>query len=152
MQKSVMAAGMMAVLVAVAGVAVMEEGGLPGFAPAGEAEGARDLARGADLYQANCAACHGVEREGAENWRERGPDGKLPAPPLDGTGHTWHHPDEELIAIITHGIAPFAPEGYKTDMEGFGDELSDAEIRDILAYIKAQWPEEIRERQPRRDR
>lgn len=52
---------------------------------------------GKKVYDANCASCHGVKLEGEENWRERGPDGLLPAPPHDETGHTWHHPDALLL-------------------------------------------------------
>lgn len=114
------------------------------------ADGAADektLVLGARLYQENCAACHGANRQGQSNWRERKSDGKLPAPPLDGSGHTWHHPDSQLRAMISQGVAALAPAGYETDMRGFGDELSRAQIDAILAYIKANWPDAQRERQ-----
>ncbi len=111
------------------------------------AVGPETLALGEAVYSQNCAACHGDDREGQENWRERGEDGKLPAPPLDGSGHTWHHPDDELLAIIEQGIEPFAPEGYRSDMKGFGGRLSEAEMRAVLAYLKAEWPEDKRQRQ-----
>jgi mono/diheme cytochrome c family protein len=32
-------------------------------------------------------------------------------------------------------------------MQGFGDRLSDAEIRQVLAYIKSTWPEDKLARQ-----
>lgn len=32
-------------------------------------------------------------------------------------------------------------------MGGFGDALDDDGIRDVLAFIKSRWPEEIRRRQ-----
>ena len=70
----------------------------------------------------------------------------LPAPPHDETGHTWHHPDEMLFGIVRDGIAAYAPPGYDSDMPAFGGVLSDAEIRAVLAYIKSEWPEEIRRR------
>ena len=38
--------------------------------------------------------------------------------------------------MIKHGIGPYAPAGYKSDMPVFGDVLSDAEIWAVLAYIK----------------
>ena len=56
-------------------------------------------ALGQRVYAAQCAACHGAGLEGQPNWRERGPDGRLPAPPHDASGHTWHHPDELLFRI-----------------------------------------------------
>jgi len=102
------------------------------------------LALGAKLYAEHCAACHGARLEGQPDWRERLPSGRLPAPPHDATGHTWHHPDEVLFAITKQGFAPpVAPPGYESDMPAFGGVLSDDEIRAVLAYIKSQWPKEI---------
>lgn len=106
-----------------------------------------DLARGERVYGEYCASCHGVDLKGEPNWRERKPNGRLPAPPQDETGHTWHHPDAMLFQIVKHGTAAFAPPGYESDMKGFADILSDAEIRDVLAYIRSRWPAEIRARQ-----
>ena len=36
---------------------------------------------GARIYAQQCAACHGARSEGQPSWRDRGPDGLLPAPP-----------------------------------------------------------------------
>ncbi len=104
----------------------------------------RDLARGSALYAEYCASCHGASLEGAENWREPGPDGRLPAPPHDATGHTWHHADRVLFEITKYGSAAVIGGGYESDMIGFGDVMSDAEIRDVLAFIKSTWPERER--------
>ncbi|MBT5414832.1 MAG: cytochrome c [Rhodospirillaceae bacterium] len=106
-----------------------------------------DLARGARVYAEYCASCHGANLEGEANWRTRKPDGRLPAPPQDATGHTWHHPDAVLFEIVKQGTEALAPPGYKSDMPGFADSLSDAEIHDVLAYIRSRWPAEIRARQ-----
>ena len=105
------------------------------------------LALGRQLYDDNCAACHGANLEGQPDWRQRRADGALPAPPHDETGHTWHHPDQQLFAITKQGTAAFVPTDYVTDMMGFGEVLSDAEIRAVLDYIKSRWPERIRARQ-----
>ncbi len=75
------------------------------------------------------------------------PNGRLPAPPHDASGHTWHHADQDLFALTKHGPAPFAPPGYQSDMPAFADKLTDQEIRDVLAYIKSTWPPEIQARQ-----
>jgi len=104
---------------------------------------------GAAVYREHCAACHGQRLEGQPNWRTRFPDGRLPAPPHDATGHTWHHPDQHLFDITKYGTAALVGGDYKTDMAGFGDRLSDRQIWAVLAYIKSQWPEEIRHRQAR---
>src|SRR5690606_39239371 len=53
--------------------------------------------QGKAIYANNCAACHGAELQGQPNWRERLPNGRLPAPPHDKFGHTWHHPDAMLF-------------------------------------------------------
>jgi len=101
------------------------------------------VAQGKSVYDAHCASCHGVNLEGQENWRKRKPDGRLPAPPHDDTGHTWHHPDKMLVGIITNGLVPpYAPEGYETDMQAWHDTLTEAEIWAVLAFIKSQWSEE----------
>lgn len=115
----------------------------------GEAETPQQLARGAVLYAEHCAACHGARLEGQPNWQEKLPNGRMPAPPHDASGHTWHHPDEVLFGIVKHGLVPglYAPPGYESDMPAFGDRLSDEDIRAVLAYIRSHWPEEIRRAQ-----
>lgn len=102
---------------------------------------------GAALYQQNCASCHGAELQGQPDWRSPGPDGRLPAPPHDATGHTWHHGDDILFRITRDGTAAVVGGGYESDMPGFGDSLRDAEIRAILDYIKSTWPERERANQ-----
>ncbi len=104
---------------------------------------AREVARGKALYDDNCAACHGGDLEGEPNWRQPDEDGYLPAPPHDATGHTWHHPDEQLFMITKYGTAALVGGDYKTRMDGFADQLSDDEILAILAYIKSTWPDQI---------
>jgi mono/diheme cytochrome c family protein len=84
-----------------------------------------------------------VELEGQPNWRERLPSGRLPAPPHDASGHTWHHPDAVLFTITRDGLGAIVP-GYESDMPAFGGVLSDAEIRAVLAFIKSRWPERER--------
>ncbi|MCF6303407.1 MAG: c-type cytochrome [Devosiaceae bacterium] len=102
------------------------------------------VAEGKELYGANCASCHGVNLEGAQNWKTPGEDGLLPAPPHDETGHTWHHPDEMLFGIIKFGLAEFANlENYKTNMPIYKDSMSDEEIVAVFSYIKSTWPQEI---------
>lgn len=109
-----------------------------------------DLTAGQTLYVENCASCHGASLEGQENWRSPGEDGRLPAPPHDETGHTWHHGDQVLFEYTKlGGRALMAAQGMEFDsgMPGFGDQLSDQEIWDILGYIKSTWPDRIQEMQ-----
>lgn len=107
------------------------------------------VAKGKEIYASHCASCHGANLEGQANWRQRLPNGRLPAPPHDETGHTWHHPDAVLIDITKNGLVPekTAPKGYESDMPAFGKVLSDEEIVAVLAYIKSSWPAEALEMQ-----
>lgn len=106
------------------------------------------VARGQQVYLANCASCHGSKLEGQPNWRERNALGMLPAPPHNESGHTWHHPDEMLFAITKYGIAKVAQmPDYQSAMPVYADKLSDADIIAALSWIKSQWPAEVRAQQ-----
>ena len=110
---------------------------------------AASVARGEGLYREHCASCHVADLAVQPNWRVRGPDGKLPAPPHDTSGHTWHHPDAMLFGMVKEGFQSgrYAPPGYRSDMPGYGDRLTDEEIVAVLAYIKSTWPEAQRAHQ-----
>ena len=113
-----------------------------------DASNAQLVALGEVLYQQYCASCHGAELEGQPNWRLRDENGYLPAPPHDETGHTWHHPDEQLFEITKIGTEAFVGRGYRSNMIGFEDQLDDSEIWAILSFIKSQWPPRIQAAQP----
>ena len=106
------------------------------------------IARGEALYAETCASCHGADLEGAPDWRRRNADGRMPAPPHDETGHTWHHSDRQLFTITKRGVGAVVP-GYESDMPAYRDVLSDAEIFAVLAFIKSTWPERQRAAQAR---
>jgi len=59
------------------------------------------------------------------------------------TGHTWHHSDRQLLTIVRDGLAAIAP-GYESDMPAFAGVLADAQITEILDYIKSTWPDRAR--------
>jgi len=106
---------------------------------------ARLTAHGAKIYAEQCASCHGANLEGQSDWRKRGPDGLLRAPPHDISGHTWHHPDEVLIRITRDGVAAaIGNPNYRTAMPVYRDVLSNAEIVAVLSWIKSQWPAAVR--------
>jgi len=107
-------------------------------------EDAATIAAGRTIYGDHCAACHGVQLEGQPDWKTPLPSGRLPAPPHDASGHTWHHADEMLFRIVKEGTAAVVGGNYESDMPGFGDTLGDAEIRAVLAFIKSTWPERER--------
>ena len=100
-----------------------------------------DILKGKVLYNQYCASCHKANLAGATDWKGLDKDGHRKAPPLNGTGHTWHHDDKTLHAIIKYGLAKLV-NNYEGKMIGFGNKLSDKEIDSILAYIKSFWSEE----------
>lgn len=116
----------------------------PGDDPRADPRNADVVRLGLKVYTQNCAACHGAKLEGQPSWRTRLANGRLPAPPHDDTGHTWHHPDHVLFGIIKNGLVPpYAPKNYESDMPAFGGKLSDDEIWAVLAYIKSRWSREV---------
>ena len=114
-------------------------------------DSARLIERGKVIYAQYCASCHGANLEGQPNWRERLPNGRLPAPPHDATGHTWHHSDNELFGMVKTGIPEIVP-GYQTDMPKYDGILSASDIWAVLSFIESTWPPMIRERQQRLNR
>jgi mono/diheme cytochrome c family protein len=103
------------------------------------------MALGASVYAANCASCHGADLEGQPQWRSPGDDGRLPAPPHDETGHTWHHDGDTLFRLTKYGTgALIGDPDYASNMPIYEGVLSDDEIVAVLSYIKSAWPEEIR--------
>lgn len=105
---------------------------------------AAKVAQGELLYSQACAGCHGANREGeTPNWRQRRADGTLPAPPHDGTGHTWEHTDQRLFEITKFGqLKDICLPGPST-MPTFEKTLSDQEVWAVLSYIKSTWPADI---------
>lgn len=102
-----------------------------------------DVAAGQELYAENCASCHGSNLEGQPSWRRRLENGRMPAPPHDENGHTWHHADRLLFDITKEGVGAIIP-NYESDMPAFETLLTDDEIRAVLVFIKSTWPERQR--------
>jgi hypothetical protein len=58
-----------------------------------------------------------------------------PPPPLDGTSRAWHHDLKLLKKTIHEGGAKL---GFL--MPAFGEQLSDNEIDQLIAYFQSKWP------------
>ena len=120
-----------------------------------ELEG-RDISRGEVLYQDQCASCHGANLEGQPDWQRPNPDGTLPAPPHDVTGHTWHHDNQLLFDYVKlggqHTLAARGVTDFQSAMPAFDEVITDEEIWDILSFIRSRWPERAREIQASRNR
>ena len=145
-RKAIIAAGAaVAGLVAIAVLAQQRDSGAgtEDLTFLGELMTTEEVAIGRELYAESCASCHGVNLEGQPDWKRRLENGRMPAPPHDETGHTWHHSDEDLFTITKSGVEAVVP-GYESDMPAFEGVLTDEQIRAILAYIKSTWPERQR--------
>ena len=104
------------------------------------------IIRGKIIYENNCVSCHQVNLIGAENWKSLDEDGHRKAPPLNGTGHTWHHDDATLHNIIKYGLVKLV-KNYEGKMSGYEDNLKDKDIDSVLSYIKSFWPDDIYQQQ-----
>ena len=94
--------------------------------------------QGEAVYQTHCAVCHGDKGQGATNWRTRGPLGFYPAPPLNGSGHAWHHSLEQLLGTVANGGALMGG-----NMPAFSALLSNAEQIATVAYFQSLWSDEV---------
>ena len=103
----------------------------------------KSITQGESLYQQYCAACHLPDLTGAPDWKKPLPDGSLPPPPHDDSGHTWHHPDFLLLQIMTEG----GKSVYDGVMPAFGEQLTQDEMRAILEFLKSHWSRKSREYQ-----
>ncbi|HZQ10148.1 MAG TPA: cytochrome c [Anaerolineae bacterium] len=100
-------------------------------------------ARGKALYEQNCQSCH------------RGATGgtMMDLPPKhNANGHTWHHGDCVLTAIVLNGPGEMGPmmeqmmgQGKNIPkMPAFQGKLSRDDVNAILAYIKTWWTDSER--------
>lgn len=95
-----------------------------GSGPAHAADG--DAQKGKAVYARNCVLCHGAQGRGD------GPVGKTINPPAADftSAASKKKTDAELLATIVTGRPPTAMVGWK-------GQLSEAEIQDVLAYVKS---------------
>lgn len=85
-----------------------------------------DAQKGKAVYARNCVLCHGPQGRGD------GPVGKTINPPAADftSAASKNKTDAELLATIETGRPPTAMVGWK-------GQLSEAEIQDVLAYVKS---------------
>ena len=101
---------------------------------------------GEQIFAARCAVCHGAQGQGAADWKTRDEDGRLPPPPLNGDGHTWHHADGVLYRIVRDGGTDFgASGGSGSNMPSFGETLGREQIVEVLEYIKTLWADKTQD-------
>ena len=72
----------------------------------------------------------------------KNPDRVLPAPPLNGDGHTCHHGDGTLYTYVNKGGKAFE----SPDLPSFGEILSHEEIIAVIEYLKSLWGDKVAQR------
>src|SRR5438132_911252 len=97
---------------------------------------AQNAANGKTLFQSNCTSCHGMQN-------------LVLGPALMGAYDRWKKDDKKLHLWIKHNSAllaandPYATSLYnqfKSSMTDFNSILTDADVDDIIAYIKTYTP------------
>jgi hypothetical protein len=91
-----------------------------------------DPAKGKVVYSNGCIACHGAEGRGAPEDITRfiRPD---TWPDFTRCDQTTAEPDVSYKAVIVHGGHGL---GFSQIMPAFGNQLSDEEINDVVAYLR----------------
>ncbi|QKQ23710.1 hypothetical protein HUE58_00505 [Candidatus Ruthia endofausta] len=57
-------------------------------------------------FNKNCLVRHGKAGGGlVKDWKKRQADGNFPAPPVNGTVHTWHHPHPYNYYVLLITVA-----------------------------------------------
>lgn len=95
------------------------------------------LSQGKAVFSKHCAGCHGKDAEGDPLWRKPNSEGKYPPPPLNGSGHAWHHSREILTNVIKNGSLD-----KMGDMPAMGKVISDKEIQSVVTWIQSLWSEQ----------
>ena len=93
---------------------------------------------GQQIFAQHCASCHVDLGQGiVENWKRPDSAGNFPAPPLNGTAHTWHHPKFVLLETIDNGGIPLGG-----TMPAFKDILTDEDKESVIAFIQSMWDDD----------
>jgi mono/diheme cytochrome c family protein len=101
------------------------------------------ISRGARLFEANCAQCHGPQAQGHPDWETPSDGSFAAAPPLNGTGHDWQRSRAELAATIKNGVRR---KSDKVDvMPAWKGRLSERDIEDVINWMQSLWSAEVYE-------
>ena len=109
----------------------------PDTAPAAAPPGAARARHGREVYEAQCAQCHGAQGEGAAGLY----------PPLAGNRAVLLDDPTNLVRMVLHGGYGPATEGRPRPfgMPPYVLTLSDEDIASVLTHLRSQWGHQARE-------
>jgi mono/diheme cytochrome c family protein len=95
---------------------------------------AERIARGRQVYEDTCQACHGADGigESPDDPNARDEFG-FKAPALNDDAHGWHHSDQNLMNTILTGSS------RNERMAAFKETLSGEDVENVVAYVKSLW-------------
>lgn len=105
------------------------------YAAAGAERSAR-LSVGREIYQERCVLCHGSRGEGWD-WEKKAARPPVPVPDL--TQSVAKRSDAFLFAVIRDGGEAV---GLTRFMPAFGFNMSEQELKDVVAYLRSLQPGE----------
>jgi cytochrome c oxidase cbb3-type subunit 2 len=106
-------------------------GGAAAPAPAATGEAGFDAEKGATLFANHCASCHGADGKGVAG----------AFPPLAGDPIVNAADPVEHVSTVLHGAQgrTIGGQTYTAAMPGFAEQLSDADIADIIDHERTSW-------------
>jgi mono/diheme cytochrome c family protein len=93
---------------------------------------------GARIFKRDCASCHGKNAQSTPDWKKADKRGNYPAPPLDGSAHSWHHDLSALRSTIEIGGVPLGG-----TMPAFKGKLNSKQRDSVIAHFQDFWPNDI---------
>ncbi len=137
------------VAMVVTGVVMLIERRLAATATDAQPDRPAQVALGRTLYRQHCSYCHGIDREGHEDWQ---PGTQVAAglpTALDERSPSVDRSDRQIFEWIRYGGQPFLPAGVRSQMPAFEFNLTEAQVWAVVAYLKNRWPEEVLARHER---
>ncbi|MEZ5013298.1 MAG: c-type cytochrome [Chitinophagales bacterium] len=103
------------------------------------------LARGADIVNSVCIACHGGDMGGMEFFNVPAL-GVVPAPNVTPGGRPKNYSDDDYVRSIRYGVKPDGHGLFVMPVENF-NQMSDADLGSVIGYLKTlpasdkTWPD-----------
>jgi mono/diheme cytochrome c family protein len=140
------------VAIVITGGVMLIERRLAAIATDAQPDRPAQVALGRTLYRQHCSYCHGIDREGHEDWQPGAPVASGLAPSLDDRSAIVDRSDRQIFEWIKFGGQPFLPPRVRSQMPAFEFNLTDAQIWGVIAYLKNRWPEDVLARHERANR